>query len=1024
MVGTDLDDMSIVYYQAHQGSTYYIKAKIDYAAYKRDPGNPAGAWSVEAIYNLTQNGIDQTAKPDLMSKASAISYNRALAFTGENGKRYFWLPGGEWSGIWLWEDGNWKPVAAVHTTPWIKSENRIWADANGDGLIQPDEMDPKTPSEDAFVWIDRNLNLYTGTGVMKPARIDARGVPYYSNGSYTSHVDQDLTPIFEQINYFRFAAPPAPGNIRYIVGNVGPDRGLNAWDRALETRLIKVEDGKVKWIIGHHDGRFYRNGDNILLMNLTGESDGVIVAAEVNSNFTAYTSDGLTLGWVCGVDNRGKWTDVGPTAMYVENVQPGLFLKDPKTGKHLLFAVSTEDARVLEIDGVFGDQITRLDGNVKLPSAPPRIQLATPPAGQWTIPYSTWPFTSGGRYMGVDGYDWEWAPDVPAISLLNGDKLQADVRLRRDAGKLCIFADIIDSTPLAGNATTSKLDQLEGIELLLGPATPQDRTKAINGDTRILLSAVRQNGNLVGIANACRPLSAPLEPSSTMRPLDNKGKYYGDTPTAIPSYLTGYAAMPGVQIAVKERLDGRGYTLEAEIPLSYLPELAKTAPVTIKRQGDVNISEERLDMAAPLRFNVALYQNDKDGVMQRYSWIADKETANPLAMNPSAWGMANTQVQVTWSEIDGAQAYTIYRGNTPDPINAAAIKRDVIETTITDVPGVGDFYYWLAGIDTTGEGESYGPVHAVEGVVRFAAHQQIPAQQLDKLTTLYAFPGDIRQVNALVSADNITAKPVIGLTVKATRRTGKLWAIAVTPATNLAVGSTVPLILTVTSGVITTEYTINVRITNVPVNSYGVMATTLTNSTGRILEIDSKKPADGAAGQPAAVLNWGGQGEIATRSVGRHGFAFFRWGARMETKRTISAPFIDTFTTDTFGFCDGWNSLNIKVDGVNTGPYHTGKVQQNTAGSSGAVSIKATDNAVHTITVVTTVRSGAAAPPATYSIGDAVNGVTWTLAEFDGTQGHVVLQYRFIGSCTLTVTQNAINSDQNNRANIAGVFLD
>ncbi len=32
----------------------------------------------------------------------------------------------------------------------------------------------------------------------------------------------------------------------------------------------------------------------------------------------------------------------------VENVQPGLFLKDPNTGKRLLFGASTEDVRILE----------------------------------------------------------------------------------------------------------------------------------------------------------------------------------------------------------------------------------------------------------------------------------------------------------------------------------------------------------------------------------------------------------------------------------------------------------------------------------------------------------------------------------------------------------------------------------------------------------------------------------------------------------------------------------------------------
>jgi hypothetical protein len=1030
VVGVDLDDPSTIYYQAHQGSTEYIRAKIDYAAYARDPGNPVGAWRVEALYNFTQNGQDRAAQPDLMAKASAINYNRALAFTATNGKRYFWLPGGEWCGLWLWEGGRWLPAAAIHTNPGAKADYRVWADQNGDGLVQPAETAAEAPTGGDFVWIGRDLTLYTGTGEMKPASVDARGVPTYAGGAYTRHVTTNLAGVFDQVNYFVFSAPPAPTNTRYLLANVGPDRGLNFWDRAMETRLAKIQDGKLQWVIGHHDGRFRRNGDNIMLMNLAGEVDGVILAAEVNSNFTAYTSDGLTLGWVCGLDARGKWADVGPSALYVENVQPGLFLKDPKTGKRLLIAVSTEDVRVLAIDGVFGDQITRIDGTVTLPSTVSRgDQLNPPPAGQWTIPYATWAVTGGGRFLGVDGYGWEWDTSVPAIPLSQGKALVADVRLRRDAGMLCVLADVLDTTPFDGTPPSSALEGREGLELFLGPAAPAGRLTPAPGDTRILLTALREGGKLRGLALACRPASEPLLPTTGLQSVNNKGNFQGQPPTAPIDFRAGYTPIPGATVAIRERLDGRGYCLEAEIPLALVPELATPAPVTIKRQQGVNVSEVRLDLAAPIRFNLALLRRDDAGTLTRLPWVADRESADPKALTPAAWGMANAQVAIRWAAVDGAQSYTLFRSATPDPAKAAAVKRNLTETTTVDIPGLGDFFYWLAATDARGEGQWFGPVQAREGQVRFPAHQSVPPVALEALPTLYAFPGATTQVNVRVDADKLTVGATPGVTVKTAPRGGTLWTLAVLPSADLPVGTAIPVEFTAEKGgKALGRYTTTVRLTNVPVTAYGVLTDAITNSAGRSLEIDATKPADGEAGAAAATINWTGEGAITQRAVGRHGFVLFRWQNGPTSKRLVLAPFVDTFAKDGFGQCDGYNGLTLKVDGVAgsvaTGRNHTGKVPQNAAGSAATLTLQATDTAVHTVTLVTTVRGGHAAPPARFTVGDPTNKVTWTLAEFDGSQGHTVVQFRFIGACTLTVTQTARDGDGNNRANIAGLFLD
>lgn len=642
VVGVDLDDPSIVYYQAIAGGTEYVRAKVDYEAYARDPGNPKGAWFVEAIHNFTQNGFDKTADPDLMSQAAATGYNRALAFTANNGKRYFWLPGGAWTGIWLWEDATWKPVAAVRTRAQEdKGAFNVWTDANADGLVQSEETSRDAPTM-SCVWIGRDLALHTVRGRLLPTSVDARGVPCYAGTQLDRDIQIPIKPIFEQANYATFSAPRAEDGTRYLLGNIGPDRGLSFWDRAMETRLVKFVDGRPAWIIGHHDGRFRNNGDNVMLMNLVGELDGVIIASEVQSNFTAYTADGLTLGWVCGQDEAGKWQDFGPTAIYVENVQPGIFIKDPKTGKRLLFAASTEDVRVLEIDGVFGDQIVRSEGKVTLRTARTR---ATPgqseplQPGRWSIPYATWAVTSGNRFIGVDGFPWEWSDKLPTLAFYRDGALVADLRLRRDAGMLCVFADVRDAAAFGadGKEGSESSGHEQGIELFFGPMEPATRTVPGPGDTAVLLSAEWKDDQLVGIAQAWRPASEPLAPSPSLRPLSAWGTFYGDPPKKPVDFRAGPATVPGASVTVRPWLDGRGYTLEAELPLALFPEITEATRVNIKRQMNVDQNPKRLDLTGPFRFNAVVRTRGTDGATSRLSWMP--ETSG--AMRPSSWGMAN-----------------------------------------------------------------------------------------------------------------------------------------------------------------------------------------------------------------------------------------------------------------------------------------------------------------------------------------------------------------------------------------------
>ena len=1022
-VAVDLDDFSSVYYQSTQSGPEYIRTRLDYAAYAKNPGSPVGTWRVEALYNMTQNGVDRSAKPDLFTETMTSGYGKALVFTATNGKRYFWKAA-NYSCLYVWEAGRWRAAAAVNNVSSKQENVSYWSDANGDGLVQDAESSREPIPTSGWTWIDRDLTLHGQDGSLAPARIDERGVPYYAGGKYTAVLKADQRPLsfyFDLVNYYVFGAPPASDGSRYYVANIGPDQGKGFWDRASETRLMKVKGGKPQWIIGHHDGSMRRDGDNQMLMNMAGEQDGVIIAAEVSGNFTAYTSDGLTLGWIA-TDEKGRMVDDGPTAWYVENVQPGLFLKDPKTGKHLLFGASTEDVRVLEINGVFGDDITCMDGKVTLPSPQPRANVA---AGQYTIPYSTWTLHDV-RFLGVSGYDWRWAKDIPALTISDGKSVAAEVRLRRDAGMLCVFADVLDGTPMPQVDAKTPADlfgKADGIELLLGPVLPDGRNAPVAGDTRIFLSATRnKDGTLTGTALAMRPASSPLPASPTLRALNNDdGAYEGNPPTGTIDFSKSLLPIPGAVVVVRERLDGLGYRLEAEIPLSLLPELTTTTPVNFKRNKNINTTEPRPDLTAPVRFNAALWLGDVSGTpAKRLAWVNDAQ--GPAgAMNPSAWGMANAQVEVQWPSISGAVSYSLYRATSPDPAQAVLVKKEIPDTRFTDLPGLGQFYYWLAAANEKGEGQWCGPVQAREGAAGFVSFVNRPASQLSAIPTQYAFPGTATVISVAVAAEELAAEAPGALNVKTVKRNDSLWTVVVTAAEALPAGKPLSVKLVATAAgkpAVVGRFT--VAASPVPLNGYSVVADIMTDGTLGPLEIDPSQPADGAAGKATVKLAGSGKGLIGRMALGKHGFALLRWKGQAGSKRQICAPFVDTLEND--GFYPnplGYTPLKAKV-GPEDGDIACAPVPYN---GQSSVTIKTTDSDVHLLTLISGARFGTA-PATRFSVTNPKTKVSWILAELPAAKGVTVIQFRFSGEITLTVQQVGPGRDQYDCSNVGAIFFD
>jgi hypothetical protein len=1035
-MGIDLDDPALIYYTSSQYSPHIVQARVDFEQYRRDPADPWKGWKIEAIHELTHPGTDP--KPDLVSKPMKGGYQRLVVFTGTNGVRYLWKPGDPGACLFRWDGRRWLPAATVSRNPSKDNKQSYWSDLSGDGAVQTDELAGGEVQSGHWMWIDRDLTLHGRFGSLKPKSIDARGVPVYQGGAYTAlWKDSRPWPFYvDQSNYDQFGAPPTADGSRWFVVNAGAEPSRNFWDRASETRLFRVgPDGKVQFVIGHHDGTMPRNGDNQMLMNLVGEMDGVLFASEVWSCFTAYTHDGLTLGWV----NRGpdgRIANYGPASVAMENVAPGFLYKHPKTGQRCLAFSTTEDVRVISVDGIWGDQITRLNGAVDLGSSQPRA--IEPAPGNCLIPISTWVHGNGGRYMGIDGYNTEWDPAVASLSIRNGKALVADLRLRRDNGCLQIMAEVVDPqgwAALSANAGTNSavFGSFPAVELMLGPARPNRKTAAA-GDTRIVLSAQRKpDGSIGGLALACRPLSPPLVPGAVHRPRDRSGNLAGLEPAKAEIDWSGaLKPIPGAQVTVRERFDRTGWRLEAEIPLAALPDLVKTASMRVQRQNGVNENREVPDLMGAFKFNAAVWVGSADNV-RRLPWMADGFSgSDPAVMSPAAWGMANAAVAIRWNEVDGASSYRLYRSSSTDAASAVAVKTISGAMSASDLPGIGDFWYWLAPVGAAGEGQWLGPVQMRESTVVFPSCAYLPPVAFADLakTPLDVFPGHQRLLNITgVQALKVSAPPnVVCQTIK---REGGAWMLVVTPKGVVAPGMTVGLRDAGAKG--GPAATLPLMAAPVPATAHGAVCAALTNANGKdnirqqvTVTIDSSAPGDGAEGKPAAVLRWQGRGDLPLREIGRHGFALIRWKGDPQHRRVVKAPFVDTFGTFKIGSGD-FGNLALILDGDNpakAGRIPYGALDSRDPGSQFTIRLQADDQQPHVVTVLADKRGRHAAPPVRWLVSDPATKRQWILREYTGDQGVNALQFRFIGAVDLTAVTTAYSDEFYNRVGISAIFLD
>ncbi len=1018
----DLDDMSSPYYHI-KGS--YMKTKLTFA---EDHDWRNADWQIESIHYMSQSGTENAVTPDLFIETAKHSFSEGITFTGENGKRYFWIDGEQTytrsapALLWLWENQRWVPIGTQgQNTCRDGDKNKLnWTDRNGDGLVQEEEYYGSQGS--GWRWLGRDLTLYGIHGSWRPTGIDKRGVPDYEGGAYTPYAPDGLPELMQRVMVGARVSRPAPDGSVYYLVNMGNGLGRAFWDRAAESKLIKMKDGKIAWWAGHHDALNRTDGSLTFAYNICGVEDGVIVVSDTANQYIAYTDDGLTLGWLLTDENgRPKWS--GESYVSAESFS-GQFVKDPKTGKYLLFCGASESMQVREVLGLGANKIRRLNGSFELKSSLPR---STPYATSISIPYRSWDGISNGRFCGIDGEDWEWSMrEYDALTIRDGQQVVADLRLRRDAGYLNCFADVMQPGGFnTHNQPAEAAGESDGVELMLGE------------NTRVWLTARKEGegggkGRLTGRAFFIRPGTSPLAASDLMRPMRNDGSLYGNAPAGQLDASETFIPIPGASVVVNTRPDGQGYRLEAEIPLAVFPEIASLKAISYLRWsngGDHRIrkyTEDRYDLDGLFKFNAAVFRTDAKGEVRRFSWQSDE-----------AFGVANGAVSLRWKPQPGATGYRLYRATDPDILNASLVQSFGRIGSAVDSPGIGTFYYWLSAIDSLGESQFIGPksvffANGNDQPELWFSGSFSPPWMYPTLPNLLLFPGTRALFNLTVAATSLQATVApAGATVNLVKSGESSWRLAVAMPTNALPGTRY-----------TATFIAQVEGKTVPATLQ--ICTTAVAVAGRIEQTGGKLTIDtaAAAGTPATHVDWMGNGSLARDEIGTRGYILFWHQNKRESPRVVHPPFVDAIETYD-GFHYGAEGGNMQFDmrladgSVQEGKDQNGLVRFGSVNSNAGMphkpetyprcrpwKIKVTDSEPHLLTLFSP-RYHSRGAKERFILSSENESIAPAIIEFDGSQGGSVIQFNFIGNVNLMVEQTVGGMGSSNPgANCAALFLD
>ena len=374
-------------------------------------------------------------------------------------------------------------------------DNYSWSDANGDGLVQPEEMH----------WAQ------TVSGPYQPGK----------HARISSSWGSDLSPDGSFFYAERF-------NDRVTVCRVDPKgwtaAGAPLYDMA-EARTIAFEPGDQNIFSVHATGdrklivcfnyEYGQSPDALVCYNIEGKRlwssampkrfegtplhannamydfqipklGNVVCTSLYHGNYRPYlfTSDGLYLGTL--LDNTTK---LGPTACWGES---HAYYHQTADGQLLLINGGNQGEHIFRIKGLEPEAVGRFEAQYRLTEADvqcaatlrARPKPTASPKPLLAVNWLTTPPT-------IDG-DLADAPLTAGVSLDGGNGRTAEIALGRDATNLYYACKVCEPTPLVNNGsdwqTLFATGDCADLMLATDPQAAPHRREAAAGDLRLLFS--------------------------------------------------------------------------------------------------------------------------------------------------------------------------------------------------------------------------------------------------------------------------------------------------------------------------------------------------------------------------------------------------------------------------------------------------------------------------------------------------------------------------------------------------------
>jgi hypothetical protein len=238
--------------------------------------------------------------------------------------------------------------------------------------------------------------------------------------------------------------------------------------------------------------------------------------------------------------------------------------------------------------------------------------------------------------------------------------------------------------------------------------------------------------------------------------------------------------------------------------------------------------------------------------------------------------------------------------------------------------------------------------------------------------------------------------------VQTLRLNDRRWLVTIGVAKDFAPGSRATIALTTDNAGEASQFEVGYT----PIKLAGML-----KQTSGVLALQTNK-LDG--GGPVATLDWPGDGTLAKREIGSHGYVLFRYQSTNASTpaRKIRPPFKDTFSHgDGFWYGDSDGNMRFDIDGIaghdEQRRVFFGSVNSNAGtvekGPEVSWKIEVEDNNPHVLTLFSPgQRTRGAQQSVTIKAADGSS----QMLRFDGSQGGVVMQFEFVGNVSLTLAQS------------------